>query len=347
MSSAPPAFDRIPLSAEVAETPLVSDIDRLAQCCKAAGEALRLEILRALRNDSFGVLELSEIFNVRQSGMSHHLKVLSKASLVSTRREGNSIFYRRALTDPCSPLGEFSKALFQAVDHTELSSTVHANIETVKSQRSEAAREFFNRIAEELNQQQELIVPPEHYLDSARAILDHCPPCTNGVALEIGPGDGRFLATLASRFQTVIALDISEEMLARAQHFCEQEQLDNIQFLRGDTHHAQQHLVEQKGIRADRIICNMVLHHVPSPADVFNDAAKLLNEGGSLIVTDLCRHTQHWARERCGDLWLGFEPEDLTDWACAAGLACQEELYLGLRNGFQVQVRRFDKLAIP
>ena len=73
--------------------------EALAALCKASGDELRLNVLRALANDSFGVLELAQIFDVGQSGMSHHLKVLAQAELVATRREGNAIFYRRALPD--------------------------------------------------------------------------------------------------------------------------------------------------------------------------------------------------------------------------------------------------------
>jgi ubiquinone/menaquinone biosynthesis C-methylase UbiE len=314
--------------------------DAVAQLCKAAGDALRLEIVRALKNDSFGVLELSDIFDMRQSGMSHHLKVLSKAGILCTRREGNSIFYRRTLGDGQSVVGALLKSLYQAIDSTPVSSAVAHNIDVIKEQRAEAARDFFNRVADELDRQQELIALPEHYLDSTRAVLDQCPPCRQGRALEIGPGDGRFLATLASRYEDVVALDISEEMLAKAGQFCREHGLSNVRLIRGDTQEAC-----REGLQVDRIICNMVLHHVPSPADVFADSARILRENGSLIVTDLCRHEQQWARERCGDLWLGFEPEELNDWAGAAGLVEQEGLYLGLRNGFQVQVRRFDKQA--
>lgn len=312
----------------------------LAQLCKAAGDPLRLEIVRALRNDSFGVLELSDIFEMRQSGMSHHLKVLAKAGILSTRREGNSIFYRRTLGDSQTVKGTLLKSLYQAVDSSPLSVSVEKNIAAIKAQRADAARTFFNRVADELDQQQELIALPEHYLDSTRAVLDQCPPCENGKALEIGPGDGRFLATLAARYSDVVALDISEEMLAKAAQFCRAHGLKNVHLKQGDTREAC-----NEGLKADRIICNMVLHHVPSPADVFADSAEILRENGSLIITDLCRHEQQWARERCGDLWLGFEPQELNDWAGAAGLIEQEGLYLGLRNGFQVQVRRFDKRA--
>ena len=45
------------------------DCDQLAALCKAGGDPLRLNVLRALANDSFGVLELAHIFGVRQSGM--------------------------------------------------------------------------------------------------------------------------------------------------------------------------------------------------------------------------------------------------------------------------------------
>ncbi len=55
----------------------------------------------------------------------------------------------------------------------------------------------------------------------------------------------------------------------------------------------------------------------------------------------LYRHDQAWARENCGDLWLGFEPRELAGWALEAGLDDIASLFLAQRNGFQVQVRLF------
>ena len=62
---------------------------------KAFADTLRLQVLRLLRGESFGVLELCKILGIRQSALSHHLKILATAEIVSTRKEGNSIFYRR------------------------------------------------------------------------------------------------------------------------------------------------------------------------------------------------------------------------------------------------------------
>src|SRR5690606_9726428 len=63
--------------------------------------------------------------------------------------------------------------------------------------------------------------------------------------------------------------------------------------------------------------------------------------GGSLLISELCSHDQSWTREACGDLWLGFDQDDLARWAIAAGLVPGESLYIGFKNGFQIQLRHF------
>ena len=85
----------------------------------------------------------------------------------------------------------------------------------------------------------------------------------------------------------------------------------------------------------------MVLHHTPEPGHILRDIAGHLAPDGVVLVTDLCRHDQGWARENCGDLWLGFDPAELTAWAGQAGLQDIASVYLAQRNGFQVQVRLF------
>ena len=64
--------------------------------CKATADQLRLDVLRVLKVESFSVGELCTILGAAQPAMSHHLKILLTAGLVARRREGNSLFYRRA-----------------------------------------------------------------------------------------------------------------------------------------------------------------------------------------------------------------------------------------------------------
>lgn len=312
--------------------------DELAALCKAGGDPLRLNVLRALSNDSFGVLELAQIFATGQSGMSHHLKVLAQAGLVATRREGTAIFYRRALAPTERLGGLLHEALLDEVDNLELPAEVQTRIAAVHGQRAAASQDFFSRMAENFQAQQDLIAGLPQYRDSVLALLDTLGFASTATALEVGPGDGGFLPELARRFAQVTALDNSPAMLDLARLRCEREGLGNIELKLADALNE-----DSEPLVADCVVLNMVLHHLAAPADAMKQLAQRVNPGGSLLITELCSHNQSWAREACGDLWLGFEQEDLARWAEAAGLAPGESLYIGLRNGFQIQVRHFQR----
>ncbi|WP_121372509.1 ArsR/SmtB family transcription factor [Pseudomonas aeruginosa] len=314
------------------------DYDPLAALCKAAGDSLRLNVLRALANDSFGVLELAQIFAIGQSGMSHHLKVLAQAGLVATRREGNAIFYRRSLPLAERTGGALHTALLEEVDERALPDDVRARIDAVHAQRAAVSQDFFARAADKFQAQQDLIAGLPQYRESVLALLDALAFAPGATALEVGPGDGGFLPELARRFRQVTALDNSAAMLELARQRCKEEGLGNVRLELADA-------LQDTAEPADCVVLNMVLHHFAAPAEALKQLARLVHPGGSLLVTDLCRHNQGWAREACGDLWLGFEQEDLAQWADAAGLTPGESLYIGLRNGFQIQVRHFARDA--
>ena len=308
--------------------------DTLAALCKAGGDALRLSILRALANDSFGVLELAQIFAVGQSGMSHHLKVLAQAGLVATRREGNAIFYRRALAQASELGGTLHSALLDEVDRLALPLDVQARIAQVHARRAEASRDFFARMAGSFQARQDLIASIGQYRDSLLALIDALGFAGDASAIDVGPGDGAFLPELAQRFAQVTALENSPEMLELARERCQRDGLANVELRLADA-------LESSLVQADCVVMNMVLHHFAAPAEALRALAGLVKPGGSLLISELCSHDQSWARDACGDVWLGFEQEDLARWAAAAGLASGESVYIGLKNGFQIQLRHF------
>jgi len=294
--------------------------------------------LRALASDSFGVLELAQIFDIGQSGMSHHLKVLAQAELVATRREGNAIFYRRALPDSHRLGGRLHTALLDEVDDLSLPQDVQARIAQVQQRRAATSQDFFLRVEEKFRAQQDLIAGLPQYRESLLALLDTLNFEPTASALEVGPGDGGFLPDLARRFAAVTAMDNSPTMLELARQVCERERLDNVNLQLADA-------LGATDVEAECVVLNMVLHHFSDPDQALRLLAKRVKAGGSLLVTELCSHDQGWAREACGDLWLGFEQDDLARWANAAGLAPGDSLYVGLRNGFQIQVRHFQRTA--
>jgi len=319
-------------------SPQDQQLDNFTALCKALADKLRLTILRLLKNESFGVLELCRILDIKQSALSHHLKVLANVTLVSTRREGNSIFYRRGLLAESDPFLDYKHALFDTIDQQPLTTNLVAGIQSIQNERAQLSLDFFNRNVDKFKEQQGLITNFSDFASTLDDLVKGLQLNQSARVMEVGPGEGELLRQLASQFDHIIALDNSPEMLDMARHTIAKAEMNNVSFVLGDTG-----VAKHQQLRCDLLIFNMVLHHISSPAETFADCAHILNPNGLLLVVDLCRHDQDWVRQGCGDLWLGFESEDLTHWAEKAELATGQSLYLGLRNGFQIQMRLFSK----
>ncbi len=319
----------------MSSSPSFHDVSALS---KAAGEPLRLEVLRVLAQDSYGVLELCEIFQHKQSGMSHHLKVLAESGLVAKRREGNSIFYSRAIPVLNNELGLLHQQLLIAIDTLSLSENVSERVQNIRYSRIVQSQQFFEQQSDKFKEQQDLIAEYPVYGAAVAELLIKTSIPSRGLAVEVGPGAGEFLPELAQQFEQVIALDNAATMLQKAIAYCSPKNLKNIIFAEGDT---KELLSYSK--KVDCVVMNMVLHHTPSPADVFVDIASCLKPGGVLLITDLCRHDQDWAKTACGDIWLGFDGRELQRWATLAGLTKGHSNFLALRNGFQIQLQQFFK----
>lgn len=319
-------------------------LDPLAAVFKASGDPLRLEILRVLRRETFGVLELCQLFDSKQSGMSHHLKVLARAGLVESQREGNAIFYRRPLRHAAEGLeGVAAARVFDVVDQLALSPERQARVAEIRQQRAAQSQAFFARYADRFRAQQELIADFDHYATPVEELVDaRFRDSPRERALEIGPGEGAFLPILAARFKQVVGVDNSTEMLALAAQAVSARGLANVSLTRGEAGAiAEQGELTGASGRFELVVANMVLHHLPNPADIFTDVAALLAPGGRFIVSELSSHDQNWVRANCGDLWLGFGVNELTTWAENAGLVAAEPIFIGLRNGFQIQIWEF------
>ncbi len=68
----------------------------LAELFKVFGDSTRIRILFVLFESELCVCDLAETLNMTQSAISHQLKILKQAKLVSSRREGKSVFYALA-----------------------------------------------------------------------------------------------------------------------------------------------------------------------------------------------------------------------------------------------------------
>jgi ArsR family transcriptional regulator len=72
--------------------------DRSAAIAKALADAKRLCVVERLADGERSVSDLSRDVGCQVPNMSQHLSVLRSAGIVTSRREGSTIFYR--LADP-------------------------------------------------------------------------------------------------------------------------------------------------------------------------------------------------------------------------------------------------------
>jgi ArsR family transcriptional regulator len=323
-------------------------IDLLSQAFKACGDVLRLQILQVLQHDIFGVLELTQIFDTKQSGMSHHLKVLSQSGLVEAQREGNAVFYRRPMTFDSTDIQSTTETIYSLVDLLPLDEVLSDRILDIQVQRAAQSQAFFSRNADRFQEHQELIAKHSLYAEASLEMLlqgqeNREPSLSEQTIIEVGPGEGHFLTPLSKTYKSVIAIDNSRDMLNKAREFALQEGLNNIKFELCDTQSYKQYCIQGKRELVDVVVMNMVLHHVPAPAQIFSDLSCILRPGGTFVLCDLAHHNQEWTRESCGDHWLGFQAHELINWANRAGFTEEKNAFIGLRNGFQIQLRKFVK----
>jgi ArsR family transcriptional regulator len=73
----------------------VKDAERFAQIAKALGDPVRLQIVDVLHHHAGAicVCEINDLFDLAQSTISHHLKVLRDAGIVDSEKRGLWNFY--------------------------------------------------------------------------------------------------------------------------------------------------------------------------------------------------------------------------------------------------------------
>ena len=68
----------------------------LSELFKVFGDSTRIKILTALSHGELCVCALSKLVGMTSSAVSHQLKILRSAKLVSCRRDGKTVFYALA-----------------------------------------------------------------------------------------------------------------------------------------------------------------------------------------------------------------------------------------------------------
>jgi DNA-binding transcriptional ArsR family regulator len=101
--------------------------ERRARICQVLADAKRLRLIDALRGDAEkSVGELAEVIGATYPNVSQHLNVMRDAGLVTSRRDGTTVYYRLAypqITEACDIVTKVLRAQLADASALTLAST--------------------------------------------------------------------------------------------------------------------------------------------------------------------------------------------------------------------------------
>ena len=284
-------------------------MDTLKQL-KALADATRLRLYVLLLGHELNVNELVQVLDMGQSRISRHLKVLTECGLLASRRDGFFVYYHAPVTEEIQDLIRFvNRTLRPGSVYKE---DVH-RARAILEMRRQQTKLFFNRVAAHWQRLKKDILGD---FDLGAQVLEKIPQ--TGILVDLGCGTGELLPRFAEKCRGVIGVDSSPEMLARAREGLPGTN-QNIELRLGELEH-----LPLRDQEADAAVSNMVLHHVSVPAAGIREAARILQPGGLLLITDFAKHDQESLREKYGGVWLGFSREEIFQWLESAGFSLEE-----------------------
>jgi len=285
-------------------------MERLLANLRAVAEPTRLRLLALAARGSFCVMEFTEILGQSQPRLSRHLKLLCDCGLLDRVREGANVWF----TLPPGDNGALVRDLIARlpVDDTVLESD-RRRVVRVLAERERIASESFRGSGADWDEMRALDLPAQAVED---ALLRFASGTARGRLLDIGTGTGRVLELLAPNFREALGVDASKPMLALAR----------ARLAKPGLYHCTVRLADMYRLpfadaSFDTAVLQMVLHYAEDPADVVNEAARVLRPDGRLIIIDLAAHTREDLISKRAHRWPGFSDATLPRLFADAGLA--------------------------
>ena len=265
---------------------------------KALSDETRLRLVHILLHYELSVNELVRILGMGQSRVSRHLKILTEAGLLTSRRDGLWVFYAATR---CGEASDFLQAMGPFL-HTDTAMREDlAMAAQILEERALKTRQFFNAIAEDWDELNREVLED---FDLPAAVLAAVPEGCR-VAVDLGCGTGAVLERLLPASRSLIGVDGSARMLEMCRRRFNPVDLAN-----------------------ENACINLVLHHLSDPGEGLREIRRSLTTGGHLFVADFLQHHDETMRSRYGDRWLGFDEERLQERLRQAGfevLSCTRQ----------------------
>jgi ArsR family transcriptional regulator len=269
-------------------------------------DPVRARLLLLLEPQEMSVGELAEVLQLPQPTVSRHLKALVEAGWATSRAEGTSRLYRTDATTRSAALAELWRLV-----RAEVEDSADARRDLERSRHVLAARrgrgDFFSDAAANWDALRAELFGARLELLPLLGLLE-----PGAVVGDLGCGTGLLALAMAPFVQRVVAVDGSQPMLDVAA--ARLGGVANVELRHGDLAS-----LPVRDEELDVALLSLVLSYAVDPAAVLREAARALQPGGRLLLTDLMPHEQVELRQRFGQQWQGFSTETVRGWLEAAG----------------------------
>lgn len=282
---------------------------------KAVAEPTRLRLLAICARSELTVSEITSIVGQSQPRVSRHLKLLCHAGLLIRYREQNWVYYRVPQTGAAANLALALLAQLPP-DDAQLGLD-QRRLEELLEQRAEAARAVVEQGRQENGPAR---VADEATVDALilRSMLDE----EIGELLDIGTGSGRMLRLLGKNAGRAVGIDISRAMLMLARSNLHAAGLDRLLVRQGNMYQ-----LRFADSSFDTVTIDQVLFQAEQPGQVLLEAARVLREGGRLLLVEFLTADPAAVSGPAESDCVDIDRQCLDEWLADAGLRlehCQQ-----------------------
>lgn len=278
--------------------------DRLS----ALADPIRSRLLLLLERHELTVSELRTVLQLPQSTVSRHLKVLTDAGWLTAREDGTSNRYRLDAKGLDAGTRKLWASVREEAETLPAAARDAQRVKGVLADRHTRTQQFFASSAAQWDKVRAELFGTRTELFALVGLLD-----AEAVVGDLGCGTGQLAEVMAPWVRTVIAVDESTAMLKAAK--ARLSALKNVDLRAGS--------IEELPVEAETLdlaVLSLVLHYVADPVAVLSGIRRALKKrGGKLLLVDMLPHDRVEYRQTMGHVWLGFEAEQVTQWAQEAG----------------------------
>jgi ubiquinone/menaquinone biosynthesis C-methylase UbiE len=129
---------------------------------------------------------------------------------------------------------------------------------------------------------QAYVVSEVHALgESLAVLLEEVRPAADWEAIDVATGAGHCALAFAPRVRSVVATDLTQEMLGTAARLASERGIGNLSTRRADAE-----ALPFADASVDLLTCRLAFHHFPHPDRAMHEFARVLRPGGKLGFTD-------------------------------------------------------------